>query len=95
MKVAPRARLAFLALLPGGDSVLSLDVLQRVVVRTDVVWTAKHLTDDGAVLRQGHKAVPEGHHPDDRGVGVLDKQQVSWQRNKQQPVSLCVVCAVY
>lgn len=77
LEVGHGALLAVPVLLPGGDAVLSLDVPQRVVVRTDVVRTAKHLSDDGALLRQGHKAVPEGHHPDDGGVDVLNQQQVS------------------
>lgn len=71
------ALLAVLVLLPGGDSVLSLDVPERVVVRTDVVRTAERLSDDEALLRQRHEAVPEGHHPDDGGVDVLNVQQVS------------------
>lgn len=59
LEVGPRALLAVpVLLLPGGDPVLGLDVPQRVVVRTDVVRTAKHLFDDGALLRQRHKAVP-------------------------------------
>lgn len=64
-------------LLPGGDPVVGLDVSKRVVVRTDVVRAAKHLSDDGALLRQRHEAVLKGHHPHDGGVDVLNVQQVS------------------
>lgn len=71
-------------LLPGGDPVLGLDVPQRVVVWTDVVRTAKHLSDDEALLRQCHKAVPEGHHLHDRGVDVLNVQEVSWEGTKHK-----------
>lgn len=71
------ALLAVLVLLPGGDPVLSPDVPQRVVVRADVVWTVKHLPDDGALLRQRHEAVPEGHHLDDGRVDVLNVEKVS------------------
>ena len=75
--VGHRVLLDVPVLVPGGDAVLSLDVPQRVVVRTDVLWAVKHFSDDGALLRQRHKAIPEGHHPDHRGVDVLDVQQVS------------------
>ena len=78
LKVGSGALLAVLALLcPGGDPVLGLDVPQRVVVRTDELRTVEHLPDDGALLGQRHKAVPEGHHPDNGRVDVLDIQQVS------------------
>lgn len=73
--------LGFRRLMPvlrsGDNTVLSLDVLQRVVVWTDVVRTAKHLPDDEALLGQRHKAVPEGYHGDDRRVNVLNVEQVS------------------
>lgn len=77
LEVGHGGLLAAPVLLPGGDPVLGLDVPQRVVVRTDVVRTAKHLPDDGALLGQGHETVPEGHHPDDGRVDVLNVQQVS------------------
>lgn len=56
---------------------MGLDAPQRVVVWTDVVRAVKQLSDNGALLGQSHKAVPEGHHPDRRGVDVLNEQQVS------------------
>lgn len=46
LKVAYRALLVITVLLPGGDPVLGLDIPQRVVVRTDVVRTAKHFSDN-------------------------------------------------
>ena len=61
---------------PGGDPVLAPDVPQGVVIRTDVVRAAEHLPDDGALLGQRHEAVPEGHHPNHRGVHVLNVQKV-------------------
>lgn len=65
-----------LVLFPGGDPVLSLNVLQRFVVWANVVWTVKGLPDDRAALRQRYEAIPEGHHADDGGVDVLDQEQV-------------------
>lgn len=65
-----------LVLFPGGDPVLSLNILQRVVVWANVVRTVKSLPDDSATLRQRHKAVPEGQHADDGGVDVLNREQV-------------------
>lgn len=79
--------LAVLVLLPGGDPVLSLDVPQRVVVGTDVVRTAKHLSDDHALLRQRHKAVSEGHHLHNRGVNVLNVEEVSWEERETQKIT--------
>lgn len=64
-------------LLPGDDTILGLDVPQRVVVWTDVVRTAKQLPDDEALLGQRHKAVPQGYHGDDGRVNVLNVEQVS------------------
>ncbi|KAG7217556.1 hypothetical protein INR49_021392 [Caranx melampygus] len=46
LKVAYGGLLVITVLLPGGDPVLGLDIPQRVVVRTDVVWTAKHFSDN-------------------------------------------------
>lgn len=65
-----------LVLFPGGDPVLSLNILQRFVVWANVVWTVKSLPDDSATLRQRHEAIPEGHHADDGGVDVLNHEQV-------------------
>lgn len=65
-----------LVLLPGGDPVLTLNILQGFVVWTNVVWAVKSLPDDSATLRQRYKAIPEGHHADDGGVDVLNQEQV-------------------
>lgn len=77
LQVALGSRRLIPVLLSGDNTVLSLDVPQRVVVWTDVVWTAKQLSDDEALLGQRHKAVPEGYHGDDRRVNVLNVEQVS------------------
>lgn len=71
-----------LVLFPGGDPVLGLDCPQGVVVWTDVVWTVKRLPDHSATLRQGHEAVPEGHHANDGGVDVLKQEQLPWQEDR-------------
>lgn len=77
LEVTHRVLPAVLVLLPGGDPVLGLDVPQGVVIRTNVVRTAKHLSDDEALLRQRHKAVPEAHHLHDGGVDILNVEEVS------------------
>ena len=76
LEVGRGALPAIPVLLTGGDPILGFDVSQRVVVWTDVFRTTEDLPDDEALLRQGHEAVPEGHHPEDGGVDALNVQQL-------------------
>lgn len=76
MEVGHRVLSLLLVPLPGDDPIARLDVPKRIVVWTDVVWEVEHLLNNSTVLRQRHEAVPEGHHVDNRGVDVLDQEQV-------------------